>query len=95
LAFLAVNFALIALRYSQPGLPRPFRVPFAIGRMPVPPLAAIACIVLLLGYFEWKVYQGGALALALAALIFISRRWWRGCGTMRSDVTASVENGTT
>jgi amino acid transporter len=86
LAFLAVNLALIALRYTQPDRPRPFRVPFAIGRMPLPPIAAIAFILLLLGYFEGKVYQGGAVALALAALIFMSRRWWRG------DVAVSAED---
>ena len=38
-AFFAVNLALIALRYKQPHHPRPFRVPGAIGRMPVLPLA--------------------------------------------------------
>ena len=86
LAFLAVNLALIALRYSQPDRPRPFRVPFAIARMPLPPVAAIAFILLLLGYFDREVYQGGALALALAALIFISRRWWRRSNTARPGV---------
>src|SRR6266508_1161353 len=41
LAFLAINLALIVIRFRMPELPRPFRVPFAIGRMPLLPLAAI------------------------------------------------------
>jgi APA family basic amino acid/polyamine antiporter len=46
-AFLAVNFALIVLRYRLPEHPRPFRVPFAVGLMPIIPVAALASIGLL------------------------------------------------
>jgi APA family basic amino acid/polyamine antiporter len=51
-AFLTVNLALITLRYAHPHHLRPFRVPGAIGRMPVLPLAAIASIILLLIHFD-------------------------------------------
>ncbi|MGE0230220.1 MAG: APC family permease [Flavobacteriaceae bacterium] len=68
LAFLAVNVSLIVLRYRAPALARPFRVPFAIGRLPVLPAAALASILILLVSFDATVYAGGALALALAFL---------------------------
>jgi amino acid transporter len=77
IAFLAVNLSLIALRYRQPHHPRPFRVPGAIGRMPILPVVAIASIVLLLINFEWQIYVAGAVALALTAVAFLTRHVWR------------------
>lgn len=74
LAFLAVNAALIVLRYRMPELPRPFRVPFSVGRMPVLPLAAIASICLLLANFDWNIYATGAAAFIVAAIAFWARQ---------------------
>jgi amino acid transporter len=78
MAFLAVNLVLIVLRYRQPGRPRPFRVPLAIGRLPVLPVLAIASILVLLVHFEWRIYVAGAIALALSGLAFAVRQWRRG-----------------
>ena len=74
-AFLTVNLALISLRFTHPHHPRPFRVPGAIGRMPVLPLAAIVSIVLLLIHFDWQIYAAGGIALVLSAIAFFVR-WW-------------------
>ena len=76
-AFFVVNVVLIVLRYRLPGHKRPFRVPLAIGRMPVLPVLAIASIVLLLIYFEWPIYAAGGIALAASALAFGVRQWSR------------------
>jgi hypothetical protein len=56
----------------------------AIGRLPLVPVAAIASILFLLGFFESEVYWGAALALAVAALAFAARQWWRRNGLRRS-----------
>ena len=77
LAFLSVNIALIVLRYRMPDHPRPFRVPFAVGRLPILPLAAIVSIIVLLIHFEWAIYAAGLLALALTALAFLARQYLR------------------
>ena len=77
IAFFAVNVVLIVLRYRMPGLKRPFRVPLAIGRLPVLPILAIATIVLLLIHFEWQIYAAGGIALAVSAMSFGVRQWWR------------------
>ena len=69
-AFLTVNVALVVLRYRMPGHKRPFRVPLAVGRLPVLPVLAIASIVVLLIHFEWHIYAAGAIALAASALAF-------------------------
>ena len=76
-AFFAVNVALIVLRYRLPGHARPFRVPLAVGRLPVLPVLAIASIVLLLIHFEWRIYVAGGVALAASALAFGVRQWSR------------------
>lgn len=76
LAFLAVNAALIILRYRDAGRPRPFRVPFSIGRMPLLPVFAIASIFALIVHFETEIYVGGAVAILLSAAAFAFRRWW-------------------
>jgi APA family basic amino acid/polyamine antiporter len=76
LAFFAVNLTLIMLRYREPDHPRPFRVPFSIGRMPILPLAAIAAILLLIVHFEFRIYVAGAIAVALSAIAFAFRPYW-------------------
>jgi APA family basic amino acid/polyamine antiporter len=60
LTFLAVNGCAIALRWQKPRAERPYRMPFAIGRMPVIPLLAIAFTLLLLGYAIAALVQGEA-----------------------------------
>jgi amino acid transporter len=76
-AFFAVNAVLIVLRYRMPGHKRPFRVPFAIGRLPVLPLIAIASIIGLLVHFDWRIYIAGCIALIASALAFAARQWLR------------------
>jgi APA family basic amino acid/polyamine antiporter len=77
LAFFVVNLVLIVLRYRQPQQPRPFRVPGAIGRLPLLPLLAIGSIVLLLLHFDWQIYLAGGIALMLAVIAFLARQWTR------------------
>jgi APA family basic amino acid/polyamine antiporter len=76
LAFLAVNLTLIILRYRAPDQPRPFRVPLSLGRLPLLPIAAIACIALLLSYFERSIYVAGAVAFFAAAVIYGFQLLW-------------------
>lgn len=77
LAFFAVNLALIVLRYRAPHHARPFRVPGAIGRLPVLPVLALAAILLLLLHFEPAIYLAGLIAAALSALAYGVRQWSR------------------
>src|SRR5688572_16047390 len=74
-AFLAVNVVLIVLRYRLPKQRRPFRVPLAIGRMPILPVVAIAAILLLLVHFDPIIYAAGAVAVVLSAAAFAARRF--------------------
>ncbi len=48
LVFISVNFSVIKLRFQKPQVERPFRVPIAIGKMPLLPLLGIlACVGLI------------------------------------------------
>ncbi len=74
LAFVAVNLALIVLRYRMPDHSRPFRVPLAVGKLPVVPLLAIAALGTLLVHFEKEIYVAGAVAFLLAAMALAVHR---------------------
>lgn len=71
-AFVAVNFAVIQLRRKEPQLERPFRVPFTIGSVPLPPLMGIAVCVVFLFQFDRPVYLIGLLALGLSAAVYFT-----------------------
>lgn len=84
LAFLAVNLALIVLRYRLPDRPRPFRAPLSIGRMPVLSVLAIASICVLLANFDREIYMLGFGAILLSCVAyFLTRKPLRGLD--RSD----------
>jgi len=56
IVFIAVQTAMIVLRYTQPALKRSFFVPGSIGKLPVLPLIGIAITFVLLLQFETKIY---------------------------------------
>jgi basic amino acid/polyamine antiporter, APA family len=74
LAFLAVNLTLVVLRFRLPDHERPFRVPIAVGRLPLIPLFAMATIVFLLAHFDRRVYAVGAVIIIAILIAFVVRR---------------------
>ena len=73
--FIVINGAVIALRYHSPLVSRPFRIPFAFGRLPLIPLAGLISCLFLLGYQDRTVIALGAgLTLAGAVLYVVIRR---------------------
>ncbi len=72
LAFLLVNSALVALRLRNPSLPRPFRAPLSVGRVPVFPLMANVLILafLAVSFNDWIVWLSTALVTALGLLLY-------------------------
>jgi APA family basic amino acid/polyamine antiporter len=76
LAFATVNLALIILRYREPERERPFRVPVALGGLPLfPALGALATLPLLT-QFEPVVYVTGGGAILLGSGLYAARRFW-------------------
>ena len=52
IAFGAVNLSVIVLRFTQPDLPRPVRIPISIGRLPVIPVLALVAVVFMLANLD-------------------------------------------
>lgn len=74
--FIAVNVVVVVLRFRQPRRYRPFRVPFSVGRLPVPTIAGLVLVLVLLPRLE-----GAAIALGTSVVLvgvgvhLAARRW--------------------
>jgi APA family basic amino acid/polyamine antiporter len=76
LTFMVINAALIVLRYRRPEAWRPFRVPLALGRMPLIPLLGAAFNAFMLAQLSFQVLlMGSALAL-LGGLAFLMVKYF-------------------
>jgi len=70
ITFAFVNLSLIWLRYKEPGLKRPFRVPLSIGRLPVIPFLGLLSCLLMVSQFDVYVVLFGLLLLGFGVVIF-------------------------
>lgn len=75
LSFIAVNGALLTLRWRTPPRPGRFQITLRIGRLDLMPLAGLASTFLMVSYLKLEELLWGAVALALGAAI---RLVWRG-----------------
>src|SRR5438876_5611898 len=96
LAFTAAQLAVIKLRFSEPERRRPYRVPFTVGRVPVPSVVGA-----LLTFTVWLVaiatHQGARLAgpawLGIGLILYIVVRKSRGEGLLERVVSADEHRG--
>ena len=66
--FLAVNATVIVLRYRAADQPRPFRIPGAIGRLPLAPVAGFAAAALMLPQLDRTAVLWGLALVATGAV---------------------------
>lgn len=69
-AFVAVNAAVIALRLKKPAMERAFKVPWAIGTIPVFPILGILTCLIFLTQFDRQIYLIGALCMTFSFGIY-------------------------
>ena len=76
LVFVAVNIALIVLRFRAPDKDRPFKVPLSVGKVPILPILAIIISLSLVIQFDWKVYAAfvGAIVVGILLDYFLDKR---------------------
>ncbi|MBP1928225.1 APA family basic amino acid/polyamine antiporter [Methanolinea mesophila] len=67
--FLVINATVIVLRYRSPGLERPFRIPLAIGRLPVLPVLGILSSVFMIAQLTLPVIALGVGIIVIGVLI--------------------------
>ena len=96
LAFTATQIAVIKLRIAEPERRRPYRVPFSVGRIPVPSLVGA-----LLTFTVWVIAMathagaryGGPVWLAAGLVLFVSVRKARGEGLLERVTSADERRG--
>src|SRR2546429_252278 len=95
-AFTAAQLAVIKLRFSDPNRRRPYRVPFSVGRIPVPSLVGAA-----LTFVVWVVALAtpvgarcaGPAWLAAGLVIYVGVRRSRGEGLFEPVISADEHRG--
>ena len=68
--FLAVNTTVVVLRLRQPDTPRPFRIPLAVGRVPVLPIAGFLAAATMVPQLDGDALLLGLGLVATGALAF-------------------------
>lgn len=71
--FFLVNLSLIKLRYTDPERNRPFKVPFNIGRFPLPPFFGVLSIIFLFSRLSLEVITYGLVLAGTGILIVLLR----------------------
>ncbi len=73
--FFVINASVIILRFIEPEMKRPFRVPLTAGRFPVLPLVGLLFCIFMLFQLEWNVFLTGAALVVLGWLLsFVDMR---------------------
>ncbi len=67
--FFVINASVIFLRYKEPDIIRPFRVPLNIGKFPVLPLFGLASCIFMLSHLEWNVILIGTVLVILGVIL--------------------------
>jgi APA family basic amino acid/polyamine antiporter len=75
--FAAVNVSLIVLRYTMPDVPRAFKIPFSIGRLPLVPVLSLAAIAFLMANLERDVLLFGGLLFFSGVVAMEVLSLWR------------------
>lgn len=74
ITFAAINLAVIVLRYTEPILERPFRVPINIGKFPILPLFGFGTTVYMALQFEIEVVLVGVAIIGIGAILYVILR---------------------
>ncbi len=76
--FFVINAALIYLRFKEPGLPRHFRVPLSVGKLPVLPVFGILFCIFMTAQLAWDViFTGMALVILGWIVSLIDLKKWK------------------
>ena len=96
LAFTATQLAVIKLRFTEPERRRPYRVPFAVGRLPLPSLigAVITFAIWIDAMATHKgARYGGPVWLAIGLVLYVVVRKTRGEGLLERVQSADEHVG--
>lgn len=72
ITFAMINLAVIVLRYTEPDIERPFRIPLNIKRFPILPLFGIGITIYMMLQFELEVVAVGVAIMGIGALVYLA-----------------------
>jgi APA family basic amino acid/polyamine antiporter len=76
LVFVAVNLIVVILRFRQPRRLRPFRVPMAVGRVPLPTVAALLVVFVMLPGLEPAALALGTALTVVGLVVHLALVHW-------------------
>jgi APA family basic amino acid/polyamine antiporter len=88
--FLAVNATVIILRVRRPDAERPFRVPLAVRRVPVVPLAGAAATMVMMPELPGRALLYGVAMVAVGAAVHLVLRRWPQASSSSPDSAADA-----
>lgn len=68
--FMAVNGALLWLRFSRPGMHRPFKIPLNIGKFPLIAAAGVVISIVMVLQFSIELLLTGAFVVVVGSVVF-------------------------
>ncbi len=71
ITFAMINLSVIVLRYTEPELERPFRVPLNIGKFPILPLFGFAVTVYMAIQFEMEIMAVGLGIIGIGVIFYL------------------------
>ena len=71
ITFAAINLAVIVLRYTEPTLERPFKVPINVGKFPILPLFGFVTTAYMMLQFEIEVVLVGVAIIGIGSVLYI------------------------
>jgi APA family basic amino acid/polyamine antiporter len=86
--FVVVNLVVIVLRFRQPRRFRPFRVPFAVARVPVPTVAALLVVFVMLPSLDLAAILMGTALTAVGLVVHLAIVRWAPASTAPLRVAA-------
>lgn len=72
ITFVLVNLSLIWLRYKEPNIERPFKVPLNIGKFPILPFLGLVISVAMVTQFNVYVISIGLAVIGTGALFYVA-----------------------
>lgn len=73
--FIIVNASVILLRYRAPDVARPFRIPGAVGTLPIIPVVGMIASLFLLAQLDSLVLLVGSILIAIGAVLALIGEW--------------------
>ncbi len=95
LVFVAVNLTVIVLRFRQPHRRRPFRVPLSIGWVPLPTVAALIAVAIMVPGLQPSALVLGVILVVAGLAVHVGLVRWGPAGpSVDSDVGRVGDDGT-